>query len=120
MNGCKYFSKLDLNQAFFQFEISEGSKPLTTFYANGRLIRLCRLPQGVLPACSELNSALRQRCSQIPEVYAIHDDILIVSVTEEEHIVLEKVFKLLESHNLTLNGSKCIFISQDILGHEIH
>ena len=81
MNGCRYFSKLDLNQAFFQFEISEESKSLTTFYVNGSLIRLCRLPQRVLPACSELNSALRQIISQIPEVYAIHDDILIASET---------------------------------------
>ena len=86
MNGCRYFSKLDLNQVFFQFEISEESKPLTTFYANGRLIRLCRLPQRVLPACTQ------KIFSQIPEGYAIHDDILIASETEEEHyIVLEKV-----------------------------
>ena len=58
MNGCRYFTKLDLRQAFFQFAISEESKKLTTFYANGRLLRLLRLPQGVLPACSELNNAL--------------------------------------------------------------
>ena len=58
MNGCQYFTKLDLNPAFFQFPISEESKKLTTFYANGKLIRLCGLPQGVLPACSELNNVL--------------------------------------------------------------
>ena len=44
MNGCQYFSKLDLRQAYFQFPICEESKKLTTFYANGRLLRLTRLP----------------------------------------------------------------------------
>ena len=115
MNGCKYFSKLDLNQAFFQFELSPESTPLTTFYANGRLMRLTRLPQGVLPACSELNNVLRQLFSHIPEVNAIHDDILIATENLEQHYtVLEKVLQLLESNNLTLNASKCIFVSQDI------
>ena len=33
INGCQYSSKLDLNQAFFQFDVSEESKELTTFYS---------------------------------------------------------------------------------------
>ena len=96
------FLNLTLIKCFFNLKFQKNQNLLTTFYANGRLIRLCRLPQGILPACSKLNIALTQIFSQIPEVYAIHDDILIASETEEEHyIVLEKVFKLLESHNLT-------------------
>ena len=58
MNGCQYFSKLVLKHAYFQFEISEDSQNLTIFYANGKLMKLNRLPQGVLPASSELNNAL--------------------------------------------------------------
>ena len=34
-DGSIRISKLDLNQAFFQFEISEQSKSFTTFYGNG-------------------------------------------------------------------------------------
>ena len=115
MNGSQYFSKLDLRQAYFQFPLSEESKKLTTFYANGRLLRLTRLPQGALPAASELNNALRQIFSSIPEAHAIHDDIIIATKTQEEHYdILLKTFEILEEHNLTLNGSKCIFMSQDI------
>ena len=72
MNGCQYFSKLDLKQAFFQLPISEDSKKFTTFYANGRLMRLCRFPQGILAASSELNNALRQIFAEISNVYAIY------------------------------------------------
>lgn len=115
MNGCQYFSKLDLRQAYFQFPLSEESKKLTTFYANGRLLRLSRLPQGALPASSELNNALRQIFSGIPEVFVIHDDIIIATKSQEEHyIILEKVLELLKEHNLTLKGPKCIFLSQNI------
>ena len=115
MNGCQLFSKLDLRQAYFQFPLSEESKKLTTFYANGRLLRLTRLPQGALPAASELNNALRQIFSSVPEAFVIHDDIIVATKTEQEHYkALEKIFILLEEHNLTLNGPKCLFLSQDI------
>ena len=115
MNGCKYFSKLDLRQAYFQFPLSEESKKLTTFYANGRLLRLTRLPQGALPAASELNNALRHIFSVVPEAYVIHDDIVLATKSQDEHyVVLEKILTLLEEHNLTLKGPKCIFLSQNI------
>ena len=115
MNGCKYFSKLDLRQAFFQFELTEESKKYTVFYANGRLLRNNRLSQGLLPASSELNKALKQLLGHIPEVFMIHDDILIATETEEEqYAVLDKILQLLEESGLTLNGEKCIFVSQDI------
>ena len=87
MNGCQYFSKLDLRQAYFQFPLSEESKKLTTFYPNGRLLRLTRLPQGALPASSELNNALRQIFSGVPNVHVIHDDIILATKSQDEHYV---------------------------------
>ena len=125
MNGSQYFTKLDLKQAFFQFPISDESKKLTTFYANGRLIRLCRHPQGVLSACSELNNALQQIFAQIPEVYAIHDDLLIATDTSEHHYAaIEKTFNLPKDTGLTLNGPKCIVLclrtSLFILFYSLH
>ena len=115
MNGCRYFSKLDLNQAFFQFEISEDSKRLTTFYANGKLMRLNRLPQGVLPASSELDQALQQILAHIPEVRVLYDDILIATETrEQQYEAIEKVFHTIAENGLTLKKSKCIFVVQDI------
>ena len=115
MNGCQYFSKLDLRQAFFQFELTEESKKYTVFYANGRLLRNNRLSQGLLPASSELNKVLQQLLGHIPELHMIHDDILIATKTEEEqYAVLDMVLELLEEEGLTLNGEKCIFVSQDI------
>ena len=94
MNGWKYFTKLDLNHAFFQFEISDESKALTTFY--GRLVSFNRLPQGVLPACSELNNARKQFFSEVQEVKVIHDDVIIATKTlEDQYIVLDKIFNII-------------------------
>ena len=115
INGCQYFSKLDLNQAFFKFEICEDSQNLTVFYANGKLIQLNRLPQGVLPASIELNYALQQIFSHIPEVHVIHDDIFIATVTLQQHYeAIDKVLKTLSDNNLTLKCSKCLFAVQEI------
>ena len=79
VNGCKFYSKLDLKQAYFQFPISEESRKLTTFYANGKLLRLTRLPQGIISASSELNNCLRQIFSNVPEIHPIHDDLLLAT-----------------------------------------
>ena len=41
---------------------------------------------------------------------------MIATETEEEqYAVLDNVLELLEKEGLTLNGDKCIFVSQDIL-----
>ena len=115
MNGCQYFSKLDMKQAFFQLPISEDTKKFTTFYTNGRLMRLCRLSQGILAASSELNNALRQIFAEISNVYAIHDDLLIATETLEQHYaVVERTLKLIKERGLMLNGPKCEFVLQDI------
>ena len=115
MNGSSYYTKLDLNQAFFQFEIFDESKKRTTIHANGKLMRLNRLPQGVLPASSELNEALQQIMSHIPQAHVIHDDILIATSTlEEQYAAIGNVFQTLSGNVLTLKGSRCLFALKDI------
>ena len=85
------------------------------FHANGKLMRLNRLPQGVLPASSELNEALRQIMSHIPQAHVIHDDILIATATlEEQYAAIGNVFQALSGNVLTLKGSKCLFALKDI------
>ena len=78
-------------------------------------MRLNRIPQGVLPASSELNQAFQRILSHIPEVRVIHDDILIASQTiEQQYDAIEKVFHTLAENGLTLKSSKCIFLVQDL------
>ena len=53
--------------------------------------------------------------SEVQEVNVIHDDVIIATKTlEDQYILLHKIFNIIEQNNLTLNGQKCIFASQDI------
>ena len=43
LNGRAVFSKLDIKRAFYQVELSEASRPITTFATHKRLFRYKRL-----------------------------------------------------------------------------
>lgn len=47
LNGAKYFSLLDIRQAFFQCELDENSREITTFNTHRGLFRFTRLIFGV-------------------------------------------------------------------------
>ena len=54
LNGATVFSKLDLNQAYDQFELEAKSRNLTTFSTHVGLYRFKRLNYGTVSAQEEL------------------------------------------------------------------
>ena len=69
-----------------------------------------KLIMGVKPAQGELNAALKRIFCHIPNVYLIHDDLIIAAKTFNEHnLALEEVMKAIDQANLTLNPKKCSF-----------
>ncbi|KAK6734608.1 hypothetical protein RB195_018040 [Necator americanus] len=50
LNGGRYFSQLDLAEAYLQLEVDDVSKQLLTINTHRRLYRFNRLPFGVKPA----------------------------------------------------------------------
>ena len=113
--GCKVFSKMDFKSAFWQIELEEQSRKLTVFHANNKLYRYKRLTMGMKPSQGELTQVLQPIFADIGQAHLIHDDLLIGTVTYEEHIeVIEKVMKAISKANLTLNAPKCIFGRNEI------
>ena len=86
LSGAKVFSKLDLRSAFWQLEITEEARYLTMFHAGGKLFHYKLLVMGLKPAQDELNAALQPLFAHLPQVHVIHDDIVIATETESEHI----------------------------------
>ena len=86
LSGCKVFSKLDFKSTFWQLELDDSSWYLTAFHLNDRLYRYKRLTRGLKPSHGELNAALRPIVAQIDNVYLIHDDLIIATSNEEDHI----------------------------------
>ena len=65
---------------------------------------------GVKPAQAELNAALKPIFSHIPNVYLIHDDLIIATKSTEEHLeAIGEVMEVVKSKSLTLNPNKCTF-----------
>ena len=64
----------------------------------------------VKPAQAELNPALKPIFSHVPNVYLIHNDIIIATKSTEEHLeAIREVMEVIKSKNLTLNPNKCTF-----------
>ena len=115
LGGAKFFSKMDLKAAFWQLELHPEARYLTVFECNGKLYRYKRLLMGVKPAQGELNMALRPVFAHIPDVFLIHDDLIIASKSRVDHNkALSAVMEAISRAGITFNPAKCVFGRKEI------
>ena len=122
LSGKKYFTKLDLTQAYQQLQLDEISKQYLTINTQKGLYQYQRLPYGVSSAPPIFQSAIDQALNGLDGVARYFDDILIGASTQVEHdSLLDQVLDRLESRNMRVKRSKCKFNrpSVDYLGHII-
>ena len=110
LNGCKVFSKVDLNQGYHQLPLHPYSRRLTTFSTHVGLFRYKRLNFGLSCAAEIFQKKVGDVIRGIPCVKNISDDIYIGGVDNDDHDQhLEKVFHQLHENGLTINVPKCQF-----------
>ena len=115
LNGAKYFSKLDLAQAYHQLELHEDSRYITTFSTHVGLFRYKRLNYGTNAAAEIFQYTLQQQLQGLTGVRNIADDIIVYGQTREEHdIALDNCLKRLYNRGFRLNESKCRFLSTSL------
>ena len=115
LNGAKYFSKLDLSQAYHQLELHEQSRYITTFSTHMGLYRYKRLNYGTNAAAEVFQYSLQTSLQGLKGVKNIADDIIIFSATRSEHDDnLDKCLQRLSMKGLRLNPSKCNFLSNTL------
>ncbi|CAB3999011.1 Retrovirus-related Pol poly [Paramuricea clavata] len=115
LNDAKFFTKLDLTQAYHQLELSPSSRHITTFATHNGIYRFKRLNYGTNSAAEIFQHTLQQVLQGIKGVRNIADDILIFGSTYEEHNTsLEECLQRLEANGLTLNLGKCLFLKQNL------
>jgi len=120
ISPSRYFSKLDLTKGYWQIPLSEESKKYTAFSTPEGLFQFTVLPFGLVNAPAVFNRLMRNILGDLDNVETFLDDILIHTVTWEEHCkVLEEVFKRLRKANLTAKPSKCEIGEESLeyLGH---
>ena len=117
LGGQKWFTTLDMSQAYHQGQISEESRKLTAFSTPWSLYEWVRIPYGLTnaPPCFQryINDCLYHLRDRICIAYL--DDILIYGKTFEEHLQnVETVVKVLINKGIKLNPKKCVFAKNEV------
>jgi len=124
LHGTRYFSMIDLGNAYYQVELDEASQDKTAFSTKSGQYCFRRMPMGIAAApgtFQELMTAVLQPIKKGASVYL--DDILIATATEEEHYrVLREVFSRIQDTGLKVKPEKCKFLQQEVkfLGHVLN
>lgn len=119
---AKVFSKLDIKNAFYQVEVKEACRHITTFITSKGLFRYKRLMFGISNAPEHFQKILENMLLPCDGVVNFIDDILVFGSSEEEHnLRLKHVLDVLKQNDVLLNHEKCIFNAKKIhfLGHEL-
>jgi len=125
LENTNFISSLDLKDAFWQIPLDDDAKCKTAFTVPNRpLYQFTVMPFGL---CNAPQTMCRLMHKVIPheyhdKVFVYLDDLLITSVTFEEHLVLLKLVALwLRKANLTINVDKSRFVLKQLkyLGYVI-
>ena len=115
LNGARFFSKLDLTQAYHQLPLHEDSRYITTFNTHVGLYRYTRLNYGTNAAMEIFQHVLQQNLQGIQGVLNLADDIFVFGKTRREHdAALRNCLERLQERGLTLNPRKCTFLKSSI------
>lgn len=125
LREANYITTIDLKQGYWQVPLSDESKPLTAFTVPGKgLFEFVVMPFGLHSAGATFQRLLDKVIGPElePRAFAYLDDLIIVSKTFEEHLVLLRdVFERLRMAQLKLNPEKCHFCRRELkyLGHVV-
>ena len=123
LSGGKYFTKLDMSQAYLQLQLDEQARELVTINTYHGLYQYTRLPFGVSVAPAVFQRTMENLLHECKGVSIYLDDILITESTIDEHLQnLDKVLSIMNTAGLRLNRVKCAFLLSQVeyLGHVIN
>jgi hypothetical protein len=124
LRGARYFTKIDLNQAYYQIRVAENSKKYTAMLTRWGLWEWNCMSFGLSNAPSHFSRLMMDVFKEFIDKFLLVflDDLLIYSRTEEEHIKhIEAVLRKLREHCLFARAQKCDWGMEkiDFLGHVV-
>ena len=116
IGGGRWFTKLDLTQAYTQLELEEDSKQFTTINTHQGLYRFNRLPYGISSAPGIFQRCMENILRGIPFVQVRIDDILVAGRSKKEHLdSLRQVLQRLKDAGARLKRKKCVFLASEVV-----
>ena len=116
LHGAVWFSTLDLKSRYWQVELEEEAKPLTTFTMGPLGFWKCEcMPFGLINAPATFQRLMESCLSELHLNWCIIylDDIFVFSQTSEEHVHRHNaVFNKLRAASLKLNPSSVIYLKK--------
>ena len=113
--GARYFTSIDLGNAYYQVELEEDSKLKTAF--STKLGQFCfnRMPFGIAAAPGTFQELMTKVLGDIEQTVVYLDDILIFSKSLEQHYeTLNKVLDQIGKAGLRINPEKCHILKKKL------
>ena len=108
LQGRKIHCKLDMNNAFLQFELDLASREITTFTTHEGLHRFKRLHFGTNVASEISQRKMGEILGNIPNCLAIVDDVILFATSfDAMYDTIEKVLNRFLECGITLNKQNC-------------
>jgi transposase len=115
------FSKIDLAEAYLQFEVDEESSKVLTISTHKGLFKFTRLPPGLSVCPSVFQNKVANLLAEVPGVYVYFDDVLMRADNKEKmKETARRVLTILQKNGLKVKISKCEFFVTELeyLGYQ--
>ena len=112
LNNVRNMSIIDASSGYHNLKLDEKSSYLTAFACEFGRYRYKQLPFGAAPAGDIFQCKIDKIFNDMPNIFGIMDDILVIGYDDDGTDHNERVHKLLQSCkevNLRLNKEKCNF-----------
>ncbi len=108
LKGAKWFSKIDLQNAFLQIPLDDESSKLTTINTPWGLFRYRFLPFGLSVSPAIFQQKMDEMLRGLAGVTAYQDGIIVYAPDKKTHDErLESLLKKLREYNVKINLKKC-------------
>ncbi|PIC43510.1 hypothetical protein B9Z55_004221 [Caenorhabditis nigoni] len=115
LNGGKFFSQIDLAEAYFQIELDEEAKKMLCINTHKGLYRYNRLAFGVKSAPGSFQQVMDSMITGLDGTAAYLDDIIISGSSIEEHNKrLMALMKRINDYGFRIRLEKCTFLMERI------
>lgn len=115
LSGGKYFSKIDLSDAYLQIPVDQECSKLLCINTHKGLYKFNRLPFGVKVAPAIFQQTMDMMLSGLDFAVGYLDDVLMNSASKEQHKAhVNQVFKRIQDYGFKLKQEKCTFFMEKI------